>query len=124
MAKLVAYVFGAVLAVVGVWGFVQNPVLNLFAVNTLHTIVHLVSGLVLLAVAWRTPGKIAWTLVALGVVYAAVVVLQLAAPDVATSLLNSNANDLWLHAALAVVFVAVGVMGRGSSAPAALESSM
>lgn len=107
--------FGAVLAIVGVWGFVQNPVFDIFAVNTLHNLVHLASGLLLLAVAMWAPGKTAWTLIVLGVVYAAVVVLQLVAPDLAVSLLNADMADLWLHVALAVVFIAVGWAGKGSA---------
>jgi hypothetical protein len=116
MAKTAAYIFGAVLAVVGVWGFFQNPVLDIFTVNTLHNIVHLASGLVLLAAAmW---GRSVMALMTLGVVYLVVAVLQFVMPDLTASLLNTNSTDLGLHVALAVVFIAVAWMSKGSSAPA------
>ncbi len=88
MAKTAAYIFGAVLAVVGVWGFVQNPVLDIFAVNTLHNIVHLASGVLLLAVAMWYGARAGMALIVLGVVYLVVAVLQLAAPDLTASLPN------------------------------------
>lgn len=116
MAKTVAYIFGAILAVVGLWGFMQAPVLGIFSVNALHNVVHLASGLLLLAVAMWSPAKSAMTLMVLGVVYLVVVVLQVVAPDLTASLLNTDTNDMILHGALAVVFIAVGYMGKGSSA--------
>ncbi len=116
MAKSAAYIFGAILAVVGVWGFIQEPVLGIFSVNTLHNVVHLVSGLLLVAVAMWSPMRSGMTLMGLGIVYLVVVVLQVVAPDLTMSLLNTDANDMWLHTALAIVFIAVGYMGRGSSA--------
>jgi len=118
MAKTAAYIFGAILAIVGIWGFIQNPVLGIFDVNTLHNIVHLASGLLLLAVAMWAAGRVGMTLIALGVVYLVVAVLQFVAPDLTMSLLNTTAADLWLHVALAVVFIAVGWMSRGDSGPA------
>jgi uncharacterized protein DUF4383 len=116
MAKTAAWIFGAILAIVGIWGFVQNPVLNIFAVNSLHNIVHLASGLLLLAVAMWWSGKAGMTLVALGVIYLVVAILQLVAPDLTQSLLNTSVEDLWLHVALAVVFIVVGWMGKDESA--------
>ncbi|MEK6848287.1 MAG: DUF4383 domain-containing protein [Nanoarchaeota archaeon] len=44
MQKTVAIVFGVVLLILGVWGFIQAPILSLFGVNTLQNIVHLVGG--------------------------------------------------------------------------------
>lgn len=124
MAKTASYIFGAVLAVVGVWGFVQNPVLDIFAVNTLHNVVHLASGLLLLAVAMWWADKAGLALIVLGAVYLVVAILQLVMPELTMSLLNTSPEDLWLHVALAVVFIAVGWMGKGESSSASMQAPM
>jgi hypothetical protein len=115
MAKTAAYVFGAILTVVGLWGFVQNPVLGIFDANTAHSVVHLVSGLLLLGAAmwWDS----AWMLIVLGVVYAIVAVWGLLVPGNILGLIDNSTADNWLHVALAVVFLIVGFMGRGESEP-------
>jgi|SRR3989344_5820360 len=115
MAKTVAYVLGAILTLVGIWGFVQNPVLGLFDANSMHSVVHLLSGLVLLAAAMWWGGSVAWALIVLGAVYALVAVLGLVMEGPVLGLIDNSAADNWLHVLLAVVFLGAGFMGRGSS---------
>ena len=116
MAKTVCWVFGAILAVVGLWGFVQNPVLDLFAANTVHSLVHLISGLALLAVAMWWAESAALALIVLGVIYALVAVLGFTVSGDILGLIDNTPEDNWLHTALAVVFLVVGFMGRGLGA--------
>ena len=121
MAKTAAWVFGAILAIVGIWGFVQAPVLGIFNVNALHNIVHLASGLLLLGAAMGWFGSARMMLIILGVVYAIVAVLGFIMPDFMMSLLMSDMVDAWLHVALAVVFLGVAFMEKEEGG---MQSSM
>jgi hypothetical protein len=51
MAKTLALVFGIVFIVVGILGFIPNPIVGhdaLFHTNSVHNLVHLIIGIVLL----------------------------------------------------------------------------
>ncbi len=124
MAKTTAWVFGVILLVVGVWGFFQNPVLGIFGVNTLHDIIHLVSGLLLIGAAMAWIGGARMWLIILGVVYAIVAIAGFVVPDLMMSSLNSGMADVWLHALLAIVFLVVGFMDKGEMAMSAPMGSM
>ena len=56
MARTIAVVFGAVYLVAGLAGFIlETPLFGLFEVNTLHNIVHVLLGAILLYAATSTP---------------------------------------------------------------------
>lgn len=107
--KMAAMVFGAVFVLVGILGFVMNPILGLFEVSLMHNAVHLLSGAALLAVAFLDNGRNArMGLLVLGAVYALVTVLGFAVPGLVESLgVNVNTADNFLHLLLAVVLLAV-----------------
>ena len=51
-ADSLAKIFGAIFIIVGILGFIPNPLVSyrgVFEVNTLHNIVHLITGGILLA---------------------------------------------------------------------------
>lgn len=122
MARIISYVFGAILAVVGVWGFVQNPVFGIFPANSLHSIIHLVTGLVLLVLPMWWPGGISLGLKVFGVIYAVVAVLGfIVTGDNIFGLIDNSTSDGILHILLAVVFLWAGFMS-GDESPA-MESS-
>lgn len=113
--KIVAMVGGAILALVGILGFFNDPILGYFETNLLHNVIHLGSGLVLLGAAFMSGGRAArMTLLVLGVVYALVAVLGFVAPDLTGDLLGDDPAttitlmpDNVLHLLLAIVFIAV-----------------
>jgi hypothetical protein len=123
MAKKLALLLGIVLLLVGLLGFVTNPLVGasgLFETNTLHNIVHLVIGIILLVVAFTAPAKSALWLKIFGVVFLLLVVLGfLMAPGGGTMLgVAMNAADHWLHLVLGIVLLLAGFMAKdGSSAP-------
>lgn len=119
MAKTVLYVLGAVLTLVGILGFVlPSPLLGLFAVNSLHNVVHLATGIVFLGVAFMAPMQSAMAAKVFGVVYAVVAILGLVmGGDMLLGLIAVNMMDHILHVALALVLLYVGFMGGRSSAP-------
>ena len=112
-AKTAAIVLGVVFLAVGILGFIDNPLVSptgLFAVNPAHNLVHIVSGLVLLAGAYTALGA-ATSLKIIGVVYAAVAVLGLVTSgNMLLGVILMNAADHWLHVALAVVILAAGFL--------------
>jgi hypothetical protein len=112
-AKTAAIVLGIVFLAVGILGFFPNPLISptgLFAVNTAHNLVHLISGVVLLAGAYSTLGA-ALALKIVGVVYALVAILGLVmGGDMLLGLIAMNHADHWLHVALAVVLLAAGFL--------------
>ena len=121
-ARMAAIVLGVVLAVVGVLGFFDNPIVSgavdattgapvaIFFVNTPHTIVHLVSGLFLLAGAWTALGSVV-ALRILGIIYVVIVILGFVGDGSSLAVLtfvSNNGADNWLHVAVAVVLLAAG----------------
>jgi hypothetical protein len=112
-AKTAAIGLGLVFLVIGVLGFVPNPLVSptgLFVVNTPHNLVHVVSGLVLLAGPYAGLGS-ALALKIVGIVYAAVAILGMVmGGDMLLGMIAMNTADHWLHVALAVVILAAGFL--------------
>jgi hypothetical protein len=74
--KTFATVLGAVLLLIGILGFFNNPVLGIFDVNGLHNWIHVLSGIVLLVVAFAADGKYARNgNMIFGIVYGLVTIL-------------------------------------------------
>lgn len=116
MATTVVKLLGWVLLLVGIVGFFNNPILGIFAVDTVHNIIHLVSGLLAIMMAGKGEMSAKTFAKVFGAVYGLVAVLGfLSSDDMVLGLINSNASDNWLHVALAVVFLGVGFSkGRSS----------
>lgn len=102
---------GALLVVFGIAGFFQDPLLGLFEVNPVHNLVHLVSGLFVLAAAsygigtMRTCGKM------LGLLYLALAIAGFALPagDI-FRVMHLNQPDNMLHLYLAGFFMYYGLL--------------
>jgi hypothetical protein len=109
---IVAVLFGAVLALVGVLGPVLGGAsgeLIIFGRNYLHDAIHLLSGLAGLAAGYYAGGQYASEYnKALGVVYLLVTILGFVLFDLFANLIALNTADNFLHLALAVVFLGVG----------------
>ena len=106
-ARLAAIVIGIVFVLVGLLGFVNNPVLGLFLVDPIHNLIHIISGVVLLAGAFSSLGS-SMALKIIGVVYALVAILGFFAVNAEGMLLGLipvNPADQWLHVVLAIVIL-------------------
>lgn len=105
--KLLAQIVGVVLTLVGVAGFFMGDSLLGFGINTLHNVVHLVTGLLGLWVGFFSSeddyavNYNKW----LGLVYVLVGVVGFFG---VLSFLNVNAADNYLHLVLGVVLAGVG----------------
>ncbi len=120
--KNIMYVLGVILILVGLLGFVQDPVLGIFEVDTLHNLVHLASGILALVFASRGESQARMAALVLGIVYALVTVLGfLSGDNKILNLITINDADNYLHLVLAVIFLIFGLKkGGSSSAPVAM----
>jgi hypothetical protein len=118
MIRNILYVFGAIFIVIGLLGFVQDPVLGIFEVDGMHNIVHLVSGI--LAIWFARQGARQGQMYAkvFGVVYLLVALLGFLQADSGSvlGLISINGADNILHVVLAAVFLYVG-FGMRADAP-------
>jgi hypothetical protein len=115
-ARTAAFVLGIVFLIVGVVGYIPNPLVGhmadgspaLFAANNMHNLVHIISGIVLLIGVYTalTPSL---ALKIVGVVYALVAVLGFIMPGgMMLGMIEMNMADTWLHVALAIVILYAG----------------
>lgn len=111
MTKTTLKVLGIVFLLIGVIGFFMSPILGLFPVNTLHNVIHIVSGLLCVYFGWMGSDSGAATFTKVfGVVYIIVALLGFFVPSM-MMLLNM---DMWmdniLHTVLGLIFLGVGMM--------------
>ncbi len=114
-------VIGIVFILVGILGFIPNPLASptgLFVVNTAHNLVHLISGAVILAGVYSFGSALGLKII--GVVYAIVAILGLfMGGDMLLGMIAMNMADHWLHVALAIVILFAGfALPDDSKAPA------
>jgi hypothetical protein len=126
LAQVYAMTLGGVLVLVGLVGFLVEPsfgvgdsaqrgTLILFDINGWHNVVHLLSGVVGLAMA-GTAAKARLFSIGYGVVYVLVTILGFVVGDggLLLSIIPINTADNLLHLAIAVTGIAIGL-----SSPAA-----
>lgn len=112
MVQKLAWVFGIVLLVVGVLGFVPGittdmMLLGIFHVDMLHNIIHIVSGLAAIAAAWGMYSSRLYFQV-FGVIYGLVAVVGLVQGDTVLGLIGINMADNVLHVVIAAVALYAG----------------
>ena len=100
-----ATVIGAVLGLVGLLGFAMpSPLLGLFGVNMLQSVIHLVGAT---GIYFGKMGQGRQYNMVLGVIALVVAILGFVVPDLMLSLLNINQTITYLHVAIAVVSLGV-----------------
>jgi hypothetical protein len=126
MTTTLAWVFGVVLTLVGVLGFVpgittDGMLLGIFMVDGLHSIIHIVTGLAALAAAMGYFSSKLYFQV-FGVVYGLVTVIGFVTGG--AFLFDTNMADNLLHLVIAAVALYAGFMVKEESSMAASQSSM
>ena len=118
-AQLAALVFGIIFVLVALLGFFTSgmsmeddpamapQLLGLFPVNLLHNVVHLLFGIWGLMAA-RTHGAARSYCIGAGAIYAVLALFGWFVPN-GFGLVPIGGNDIWLHALLALVLLAVGL---------------
>lgn len=109
----VAKAFGFAFLVVGILGFIPNPIASpdgIFEVNAVHNVVHLLSGLLALAAGYSSDENHAKAYnVGFGVVYALVTVLGFLGVGFVVDLLALNTADNFLHLLFTVILLGAGL---------------
>ena len=124
MAKKLAVIAGIVFVLVGVVGFVNNPLASsanpdaLFVTDALHNIVHLLFGVALL-IASRTESGARKTLIVSGVLYLLLAVVGFvqfgtSGEGKLLGLVTANGADNWLHLVLGLVLGGAGLAAKGN----------
>ena len=115
MAKTTSWVFGIIFIIAGIWGFFSPMAVGFIAADTLSSIIHLVIGVILLAVANKASAGM--TLKVVGIIYILWSILGFLGWNftVADSVTN------WFYLVVGIVIAALGFAAKGSSmaAPAA-----
>ena len=123
MASKLAWIFGIIMLVVGVLGFVPSlttggMLLGIFEVDTLHNVIHLLTGLLAVGAAWGAAQYVRTYFQVFGVVYALVAVVGFVQGTTVLGIIGVNMADNVLHLVLALVFLWAGFMLKeGMSAP-------
>ena len=118
MAKTLALIFGAILVLVGLLGFVGNPLVGanaLFEADAAHNILHILIGLILLGIALWYPASSALWLKIVGVVYLLLAIigfLTVSGMGQLLGLIGVNDADNWLHLVLGIVVLLAGIYAR------------
>lgn len=121
LARYWMIIAGIALVAAGVIGFVPgNPIASaepdaIFRVNEIHNLIHIVTGLIALGIGSGLRGvNLANATIGYGVLYAVVFLLLIVDPELFGLFEGAPANmaDHVLHAALAIVSIALGYMAR------------
>ena len=116
MAKTIMYVVGVAFIVLGLLGFVNDPVLGIFDVDALNNIIHLATGILSLIFASQGESQARMFALVLGIVYVLVTILGfMAGEGKILGLITTNSADNYLHLVLAVGFLIVGLKKPASS---------
>lgn len=110
---------GVILIVVGVLGFFSNPLVGpdgLVATDNPHNVVHVLTGLLALGLAYGLRDDIGTATIAFGLIYAAVFVVTVISPTLfGVFSVEVNVIDHVIHIGLAIVSLGLGYMARSRS---------
>ncbi|MFH1473237.1 MAG: DUF4383 domain-containing protein [bacterium] len=123
MGKTIIKLFGWIFLVLGILGFFSNPIIGSgigawFHTDFNHNLVHLITGLIFLWVAYRATVKTADTLKVFGVVYLVIAVLGwllVSGTGTLLGLIEVNGAGNWLHLILGLLLLWAGMSGANSS---------
>ena len=122
LARSWLYLSGVILIAVGLLGFFSNPLVGpdgLVATDNPHNIVHILTGLLALGLAYGMRDNVAMATMLFGALYLIVFVVTIISPTLfGVFTVEVNAIDHVIHIGLAIVSLALGYMARGSAATA------
>lgn len=119
MTRTFVKIISVILVLVGLLGFINDPILGIFETDTVHNIVHLLTGIIGLWAATKGEGAAKTFSKVFGVIYALVAILGLImGGDKVIGLMAVNGADHVLHIILAVLFLWFGF--KKDSMPAAM----
>ncbi len=117
LARTFAQVLGIVMTAIGILGFIpaltpDGNLFGIFAVDTVHNLIHLITGLVGLAAGYYPDVQASrryslWYALAVGVVYAVVFIIGLIQGNTVLGLFVVNGADHILHLVIAAAGLGV-----------------
>jgi hypothetical protein len=121
-AKTAAILIGLIFVAVGLLGYIDNPIVGesdkaMFHTDSVHNIVHIVSGVLFLLIALAAPGSAGGFLKLFGVVYLAIGIIgmvQIGSQEMMKlfGFLMVNKLDNYLHIGLGLVIFLAGFLRR------------
>ncbi len=121
-AKTAALLIGIIFIATGLLGFIENPIVGasenaIFHADTVHNMVHIISGVLFVLVAMAAPGSAAGFMVLFGIVYLAIGIIGFVSfggegMGKVFGFLHVNGADNYLHIALGVVILLAGLITR------------
>lgn len=112
MVKTVTWILGIVLVVVGILGFFNNPVLGYFQVDTVHSWIHIISGVVGILAAMSGESYSRLYLIIFGIIYGIVTIIGFVNGGNILGIFTVNSADNYLHAVIALISLGVGFGGK------------
>ena len=115
MKKTSANVFGVIFILVGLLGFISNPLVGengLFYADSTHNIVHILFGIVLLGVGLFAAEQAGSTMLVVGIIYLLLAIIGIFTNNV-LGFIQVNTADNWLHVLLGIALVWAGASGEG-----------
>ena len=124
--KTAAILIGLIFIAVGLLGYIDNPIVGtsdgaIFHADSVHNIVHIVSGALFLLVALAAPGSASGFLKLFGLVYLAIGIIgfvQYGTSGMGKVLgfLHVNGADNFLHVGLGIVIFLAGTLKTRAAA--------
>jgi hypothetical protein len=120
MTKTILYVLGAVITLVGLYGFVGGDLIfGIFAVDLLHNLIHIVTGVALLAAAYLGGSTSSMIVKVFAVIYALVAIGGfVSSGDTFFGVFANNLADDLLHVVIAALLVWIGFFAKEESSMA------
>ena len=123
MLTTIAKVWGFIFLIVGLLGFSpaaapSGHLLGIFDVNGPHNFVHLLTGIVALVCGYQGIHASKMYFLIFGAVYGLVAILGFVAGNSPVlGFIANNIADAWLHVAIAIVSIALGLIPETTPAP-------
>ena len=117
-AKTAALIIGLTFIVVGILGFVSNPIVGdnaIFHTDIIHNLVHVISGVLFLIVAFAAPQSLKGFMKLFGLVYFALGIMGFimfgsSGMGVLLGFLHVNGADNYLHVGLGLLIFLAGTI--------------
>ena len=121
MAKTTSWVFGVIFIIAGVWGFFAQPAVGFVAAGWLSSLVHVVVGVVLLALASKPSAVTALKTVGILYVVFAILAFMQGSSVLWTDAFPADAATSWFYLVVGIVIAALGFSAKNGemAAPAA-----
>jgi hypothetical protein len=111
--QTMAWLFAAIFVVVGVLGFVpgmtsNGMLLGIFMVDTMHNLIHIISGLLAGYMAVTSPKFARMYFKGFGAIYAFVAIVGFIQNDTVLGIISTNMADHVLHVIIATLMLYIG----------------